>query len=341
MNKHMVVRKPIVDHVYRYLQRLGIDTASLITRFRFDPPEVEGLDPAIAMADFYQLLEEAVRLTGDGSVGLKIYQKIDSADFGLYGYAIQNSSSIRHAMEVNARYHYMMQSDTMMELEDDGEDNLSCTYKLLDHEVGECRHDVDLSLSAIVYTVRHLSGQQEWAPLRATFTFAQPEDISAYQEIMACPLEFGAPKSSVLISSDMAKSPIEIGGDERLFAILDKNLQQIMDSVTEGAEVVKTVRQLVVKSLGAGSPSIDDIASQLCMSRRSLQRRLEAEGFSFKELVEDIRRQLASRYLGNTEYPLVEVAFLLGYSDLSAFSRAFRRWYGEPPQSYRNNRLAI
>ena len=103
----------------------------------------------------------------------------------------------------------------------------------------------------------------------------------------------------------------------------------------EEDDLVTKVGNAIAKSLSNGVPSIDEVAAALFMTKRTLQRRLADEGVLYNEYADEIRRKLAVQYVKNTKMPLTEVAFLLGYSHVSAFSRAFRRWMGQSPNDFR------
>ena len=125
--------------------------------------------------------------------------------------------------------------------------------------------------------------------------------------------------------------------EPRLFEVLEEHLAQVVTTQVEENDLVARVGNAIAKSLSSGVPSIDDVAASLFMTKRTLQRRLADEGVLYNEYADESRRKLAVQYVKNTKMPLTEAAFLLGYSHISAFSRAFRRWTGESPNEFRGH----
>ncbi|MBX2820963.1 MAG: helix-turn-helix transcriptional regulator [Rhodothermaceae bacterium] len=121
------------------------------------------------------------------------------------------------------------------------------------------------------------------------------------------------------------------------YVALDAHLKAEPTSSEECHSLVQQVRSQISQSLSEGVPTIFDTAQQLGMSGRTLQRRLSKQGYSFQTLVDESRRQLSERLLRETDYSLSEIAFMTGYSEQSAFTRAFKRWAGQTPRSYRLN----
>ena len=125
--------------------------------------------------------------------------------------------------------------------------------------------------------------------------------------------------------------------DQRSVSFFDARFEAERTNVAESHSLVQQVRSQISQSLGEGVPTITDTAQQLGMSGRTLQRRLSDQGYSFQTLVDESRRQLSERLLKETDYSLAEIAFMTGYSEQSAFTRAFKRWAGQTPRSYRLN----
>src|SRR5262249_18275873 len=124
--------------------------------------------------------------------------------------------------------------------------------------------------------------------------------------------------------------------DERLYEIMRRYLEQILEEMPPEHEVLASVRRAVAESMREGRPSLTRVAKKMAMSPRTLQRQLKEQGMDFKQLVADTRRLFALSYLGNRSQTLTEIAFLLGYSEVSAFNRAFKRWTGSTPLAYRD-----
>jgi len=332
--KESVISKAVVDLLLKHLAAQGIDCEALHSLYSVLPPEAEGLASSVPLASFLRLFSKAAELTGDENIGLQLYRNIDLADFGLLAFASMNARTIAHALDVYVRYQGIYQSHSENKVERDEDGKQIFTYRLLDTSLPISRYDNDLAMSLLVYWVRNLSGNKDWSPSEVYFTHSAPDDLSAYQSVFHCPVYFDAPESRAVITDDLDAIPVQ-GGDNRLFSILEADLKRLFKEVGGEDYVLRVVQQAVAEALYNGVPAIEDVAEQLNMEPRSLQRRLREAGQTYKGVVEETRKQLARRYLESTDHSLVEVAFLLGYSELSAFIRAFRRWTGDTPQQYR------
>jgi len=332
--KESVFNKVFLDLLLSYLTRQGIDSKALSSLCPELPPVAEGLAPMVTSASFYQLCTKAAELTGDENIGLHVYQDVDWAELGILAFACNNAKTIAQALDVILRYARLYQSDAIAKAERDKDGKLILTYCLEDDSLPANRYDNDMCFSTIVYSMRTLSGNPDWTFSEIYFAHPAPDDLSEYQAVFHCPVYFDANQCHAVLSDDLYDSPVQ-GGDSRLFSILEAELNRLSKEAGEEDSVLLGVQQAVAEALCRGVPSIEDIAAQLNMTRRTLQRRLSEVDQTYKGVVEKALQQLACRYLQSTDYPLVEIAFLLGYSELSAFIRAFRRWTGETPQQYR------
>jgi AraC-like DNA-binding protein len=151
---------------------------------------------------------------------------------------------------------------------------------------------------------------------------------------------FGRPEDAALVfaASDLERQVP--GADRGLLPIVERHLAASLPPRGEGDAWLEGLRDEISRRICDGQPTIFSLAKRLGLGVRTLQRRLDERGLVFKTLVEEIRRDLALRYLGDEGPSLTEVAFLLGYSEVSAFNRAFRRWTGGTPLSHRKRALA-
>jgi AraC-like DNA-binding protein len=171
-------------------------------------------------------------------------------------------------------------------------------------------------------------------PLAIYFKHAAPESITAHERFFGCPVHFDSDKDALLVSSVTLVAPNQLG-DATIAEFFDTHLEQVISKLDNDSGLEKQVRIQIFQQLSEGVPVISDIAGRLGMSGRTLQRRLSEKGQSFQALVDELRRQLAERLLRQTDYSLMDVAFLTGFFEQSAFNRAFKRWAGQTPRSFR------
>ena len=169
--------------------------------------------------------------------------------------------------------------------------------------------------------------------LEAWFTHDEPAHRSEYDRVLGIPVRFGAPRTAVAgpVHSLQRRLP---GADSALANLLERQVQSLLSGLPQGDRFSDRVRHRIAEGLGVGEIDAETLAAAFRMSPRTLRRRLSDEGTSHKQLVDDVRSELARDYLSNRGLSVDEVTFLVGFSDSSAFAKAFRRWTGKSPTEY-------
>lgn len=191
----------------------------------------------------------------------------------------------------------------------------------------------ETAIASLVQLTRDMAGRP-LRPLAVDFVNARPADTRPYEDFFCAPVRFGQPGTRLLLASQDLALPLR-GADADLLALLDAQAEQLLQQVAAVDGPLAAWRQALVGLIRGGRTSLPDLAASLQMSPRSLQRRLAEQGNGFQALLSDTRRQLAEAYLRDPHVELAEVALLLGYSEQSAFTRAFRQWTGQAPLQWR------
>jgi AraC-like DNA-binding protein len=170
--------------------------------------------------------------------------------------------------------------------------------------------------------------------LGVCFEHPRPANIDEHRWVFGCEVSFDAPEHKVTFHRDALALPV-VKADPKLGALIDQYAEELLQRLPRGHALSDRVRQIVAESLCDGDHGLEPIAERLRMSPRTLQRRLQEEDTSHQQLVDELRHELAVKYLAEPNLSIGEVAFLLGFSDPSAFHRAFRRWTGKTPGEHR------
>ena len=179
-----------------------------------------------------------------------------------------------------------------------------------------------------------LSHREPFMPLAVFFKHVPRGDVAIYEAHFGCPVHFETDRDALLVSEDSLDLPNKLG-DETIARFFDRHLESELASLTEEDGLEPRVRRAVASMLSEGVPTLSSIAADLGLGSRTLQRRLTDQGHSFQSVVDAARHDLAQQLLSETEYSLAEIAFLTGFSEQSGFTRAFKRWAGQTPRSYR------
>jgi AraC-like DNA-binding protein len=300
-----------------------------------------GLDPlapadvALMVSDaaYYDLLERLAETRPDASdLPVRVGARMRCDDYGAFGLAWKTAATLRHSFARAERYWRLLTSVAAYEVVSDGER----AYFVL-HRAGERRLGLRLSneatLASVVAIVREVA-TAPFVPLEVHLRHRAPNSTAAHAAYFGCRLVFGSDRDALLVSPASLACPNRLadrGITDFLLAHLDTELRTVQSERSLRQEVQKAV----ATSLSGGVPSAASLARRLGMSERTLQRRLQTEGLAYRELVDHARRELAEGLLRRSDYPIAEVAFLTGFSEQSAFTRAFKRWTGATPAAYR------
>jgi AraC-like DNA-binding protein len=284
--------------------------------------------PLLAIINLWRYVSEHV---DDPGVGVRLGATIRTRDLGLVGYAMYYSDTLLHALVRLARYIRIVNEAIQIKLEPDG-DNLRVVLEA-HPALDAIRHPVDCRLTTVLAYARELTGV-DLVPVAVRFPYRRIETLGAHKRFFRAPLEFGCSRSELVFRQRDVDRPVQ-AADETLTGYLDGLAHDVLEGLAEGSFVDK-VRRVVWSELSGGQPTLQRVATQIGVSVRTLQRRLGEQGTSFATVLERLRRDLAIHLLSDRSLAVYEVAFLLGYSEPSTFSRAFRRWHEISPQAYRD-----
>ena len=290
-------------------------------------------DRMLDLTRVLRLLAAAAREMGDDAFGLHFGLEWDlGGGLGVLSYAVLNAPTVETALRNFERYaRARMPGGRIGLVRARGEALLAYELGVPDAEVA--RQHAEGSAVVGLRILRTLIGPG-FRPLRVLFAHRRPRDTSEHARIFGAPVSFGERFDAALSFPPQHLERRVSGADRRLLPIVERHLDDLLTGGEKDAWL-QQLRTRIAESLCDGAPDLALVARQLGMSVRTFQRRLDAHGVVWKALVAEVRRELAQRYLAEGSASLTEIAFLLGYSELSAFDRAFRRWTGSTPLAAR------
>jgi AraC-like DNA-binding protein len=247
------------------------------------------------------------------------------------GYALRTSETLGISVQRLCRYHRLLHDVAEVKLTIDG-DRATLSHRL-PVPGGPPRAVSEYIVAAWLITSRQAAGVN-WIPIEVRFPHPAPDNTSEHRRLFGCTVKFGHGCSELLFSRDLLDMPF-LSADPNLQAILEAQVVAMLQKLPKGEAVTDVVRRYLAGELCNGEPGLEQIAPRLHMSVRTLHRRLEDEGTSFRQVLAEVRRELAARHLSERRLAIGEIAFLLGFSEPSAFHRAFKRWTGYAPLTYR------
>lgn len=311
----------------------GLDPAPHVHAVGLDPEEVANPDARLPHGTVIELWNRAVEVTGNPAFGLRVAEVMDFSQFGVQGYAFLTAPTLGDGLQAILRFHRLTHDAARVTLEMSSDE--ACYRHTLPAE-----HRLPAAAAQFVMAVPVLAARVSTGRVAARsvrFQHPAPADRSDYDRVLGVPVTFSQPHNEVVFPREALALPHQ-SADPALRAILERHGEAILAATPRMDNFADRVRSMLAEELQGGNPSADHIANRLRMSTRTLGRRLRDLGTSHRELLEQLRRNLAERYLGDLELSIGEVAFLLGYSEPSAFHRAFKRWTGLTPAEVRAHR---
>jgi len=318
----------------QYARHAGVPDPSLADLLPDDGDVREGRLPAPA---FDRLWESVREQTGDPDFGLHLGEAFTEYSQGHILFSVmRNCPDVGAALERFFRYHGLMADMIRPVLHKEGR-LVSCRWELADPRISINRHHAEAVCSITACVINRLA---ESGPgiTEVRFTHARPLNVSEHRRIFAAPVLFSQEQNALILPSETLSMPIAMANPEFL-AFHEAFAEHLLRKQTSSSLTASRVQEILEKTILSGrQPESAAAAGDLAMSKRSLQAALAQEGTSYRRLLNETRRELAKHILEDPATPLCDIAFLLGFSEQSAFNHAFKRWTGLSPREFRISR---
>lgn len=311
----------------------GGDVDAIFGHCRVSPEMTTAPTLHLPLATFCDLFEEAARRTGSDNFGLWFGRQFNPHDLGMWGYAALSSPTLGSALENLVDLFRYQQSSSTMKLRREDSRRMRLEYQIQTPAIVARRQDAELSLGQFTNLIRECCGRN-WSPTEIQFEHPRPVEWRQHEMAFGAPVFFGCPSNAIIFDVDLLDRPMP-GRDLKLLTMM-RTCLELLGSQGRSDTLVDRVRGAIRQRLPDGTPELEEIAAALHVPSAAIRRELAEEGQGFREAIDAIRFELAEHYLQQRHLPLSEIALLLGYSELSAFTRAFTRWSGLSPRSYRS-----
>lgn len=318
-----------------YCRQRDIPIAPVLAEAQLSESDLSDIDNRIPSERYHHALLKAAELSGDPDFGVHFGEAVKPGHYGVVGLVAMSCEKASELLQLHIRYQSLVGDDTSVEYQvTDDRIELRTFPKL------ECMHNSRLrqesTFSSWLTLARWITGLDNHYPLRVDFTHPKPENTDEQHRVFGPTISWEQDVTRVVFDRAVAETPLPQANPALRKQLESQAEEQLI--AAGGAQfnpLLQQVQSLIAKSLADGTPDIDNIAAALNLSTRALQRKLAELSTSFSDMLDSTRKELAMSYIGQPHISLTEVAFLLGFSEQSAFNRAFKRWLGATPNTYR------
>jgi len=320
----------VVLPLLEYLENEGFDLKTILDPVGIPQSALEDTTTRFPKRKFQALWHVASEVTGDPAIALRVSTMVKANTLGIIGYLASASESRRNAFELVKGLTPLLWEDVECDLESGGE---VAFIRCRTGSSPQASHFTTEYAVGLTVTMSRVLGGGRSDPLEARFSHSAPAYADEYERILRLPIRFDAGEDGVLFPISMMDS-LNPSADAALRQLLERYAADQLAKLPTSARFSQRIRACILSMLPLGSLTADTVAAQFSMSSRTLRRHLQQEATSYQEILDDVRAELARHYLTKEKRGIDEVAFLLGFSDPSAFTKAFRRWTRQTPADF-------
>jgi AraC-like DNA-binding protein len=329
------VRLGLIAALPAVLASLGASPVEVLRDVGLELSLFDNPDSRISYLARGRLLAHCVQRTGCAHFGLLVGQRASLRSFGLIGLLARSSQDAGGALRSLVRHFHYQARGAVLALEVDGD------LAVLSYESYQPRaaatDQVGDGAVAIAFNILHELCGPDWTPIELRLAHRKPADVAPFRRFFNAPLRFDAEQYAVVFSATWLARALP-GTDPDLRSLLQEQINKLEQQHED--DFAAQVRSMLRHALVTGHAGADQIAALFSVDRRTLNRRLNAQGIGFQQIVDEVSLEIARQMLSDSAMDIVQVADLLGYANASAFTRAFRRWSGETPAAWREQAKA-
>jgi AraC-like DNA-binding protein len=318
----------------RLLEMHGLDAVGIAREGGVDLGAMPTPGERLDVEKIDAILRIAIPLVGDPAFGLRAARCWHPSELGVLGYAWLSSSTLRTGLERLVRYSRLVGERGTTEIQDTRQ-GLKVRFSAQRGNpavVPVAAVMVDIVMALLLDLCR-LNAGASLKPVAASVRRPKPGSGETYEAFFGCPVRFGADEDAFVLAAKDVERPLQ-SANRQLAAVFDRMLTEELAQLDK-SDIVSRARAAILEHLSSGDGSEKEAAKRLNMSARTLQRRLAESNTTYAELVDEARKDLALRYIEDPRRSVTDITFSLGFSQPSAFTRAFRRWTGHSPSDYR------
>jgi AraC-like DNA-binding protein len=312
------------------LRMLDVDVEAALAKLGVGIDKLQQLPRRLPPAAMYDLWEAVWALSSERGYGVRIAERLRTDQLATFGAIVATSSTLGDALTRGLRLFRLLSETVHLSVDLGARQSVFTVHALHDKLHPE---SAEFLLASSVSFARQLSTQYG-GPLEVRFTHRRPADPSYVERFFGCPVRFETLENGYTFDTAVLSAPV-IGHDPERCAALQREAETLLADLTEPGAFRRDVVSAISAEIADGDPSVERVAARLGLHPKTLARRLSNDGTSYRQLLDEVRLRLARRYLEQPGISIAEIAFRLAYSEKSAFNRAFKRWTGQAPESFR------
>jgi AraC-like DNA-binding protein len=320
-----------VNRFYQSLIEWGVSEEKLCNISKLTLEDLKNADDRIPFEQYMNLGRMAPDLTNTPEIGLILGRKARFQDIGIVFQLGLNCGTVRESLLQAVRYSNLGNEVSAAIFEESGkfaewaERYINSRYLCIPLIEFECCQKLEI--------LRFVLGE-DFRPVRTKFQYEPPAYADKYGQVFRSPVLFKQEKSGILFNKEYLSFP-NPNPQPYIKEILSRHAEKLIIELDQSRRFQDKVRRIIIRHLESGEANMETISSELNLSSSTVYRKLREENISYNALLSDIKKQLAQAYLKETSFTVNDISYLLGFSEASAFHRAFKRWFGTNPSQYR------
>jgi AraC-like DNA-binding protein len=316
------------------LREAGKDVTDILRSAGLSVEQVDDPTARLEVRAQIKVLALAAEAVRDDLFGFHLARSFDLREIGLVYYVMASSEQLADALQTGVRYSRIHNEGVRLHFNRNRLATLTLDY--VDTDRASDKHHMEFWLVALVRICRQVTDSR-LAPHQLKVRHARADPPAEFKAFFGVEMEFGGETDAIVLSDAVASLPVT-GRDIHLNKLLRQYADEALASrPSEHASTRSAVERLIPELLPHGRANVPEVARRLGMSARTMSRRLHDEQTAFLDMLDELRAALARRYLSEHQLPMSEIAWLLGYREVSSFTHAFRRWTGMTPRQYRTS----
>lgn len=323
-----------IEMLVEALAEQGISADECLEGSGLEAGEIHNPEAQTSVRQYLSVCQNAVRLSTDPATPFKVGLRMHLSAYGMYGYALMCSVTIRDFFNLGVKYHKLATPTLTIEWREDPD---AAVWVFPDAFISGPSKElkeflIEQQFAQHVTHLKDVAGP-DCSPTKAHFKYAAPAHAAVYEDFLGCPCHFEQDAFELFYPQSLLDRKPQLA-HKLTSTLLQDTCDRLIGKAKTSSGAAGEVYQLLMRTPGH-FPTMDVVADALNMSRRTLRRHLEAEGLTFAEITDDVRCSLATEYLRTTKMSTDDIAVLVGFTETANFRRAFKRWTGKAPGEMR------